>query len=496
MRRLLGYLAFAALAVMALPQPFAHAEEDSNFFSRFINNYKFHMDYTGENTPAAAYRGIEPPLDSPPFPGSDYSYGGSQVIGHTALYYGPLTDTIWASEWGQSLKENNITVYGWAEPGGNLSTATHKWSQSTGTGGNFPMAYDTQPNTVELDQFALYVERVPDEVQTDHVDWGFRFTTLYGQDYRYTFSHDNNSSERLKRNNLYGYDFCLMCYGEIYIPNVADGMQIRVGRYISIPDIEAQLAPNNYTYTHSLLYSFDPYTQTGIVNSIKLNRNWSVQFEISGGNDIMPWDSRYAQVTPAFCAEWTADDGSDVIYPCVIGINNQKYGSNNTQELVSTWYHKFDSKWHTDSEFWYMWQRDTPNALWTGPSSAQTAPILGANEAYCVPTKPNCFSREYALVNYLSYEIDHLNSISIRNEFMNDINGQRSGIPTWYSEHMIGWTHWIGDVITIRPELAYARSYTHNAFDASSSSLGTDGISSMGTSNNLLLFSADVIIHY
>jgi hypothetical protein len=28
-------------------------------------------------------------------------------------------------------------------------------------------------------------------------------------------------------------------------------MDIRVGRYISLPDIEAQLAPNNYTYSHS-----------------------------------------------------------------------------------------------------------------------------------------------------------------------------------------------------------------------------------------------------
>ena len=34
-------------------------------------------------------------------------------------------------------------------------------------------------------------------------------------------------------------------------------MDIRVGRYISLPDIEAQLAPNNYTYSHSLLYTFD-----------------------------------------------------------------------------------------------------------------------------------------------------------------------------------------------------------------------------------------------
>ena len=54
-----------------------------------------------------------------------------------------------------------------------------------------------------------------------------------------------------------------MVYGDIYFP-VFQGMNVRVGRFISIPDIEAQLAPNNYTYVHSLTYTFDNYTNTGI----------------------------------------------------------------------------------------------------------------------------------------------------------------------------------------------------------------------------------------
>jgi hypothetical protein len=52
-----------------------------------------------------------------------------------------------------------------------------------------------------------------------------------------------------------GYDFP-MVYGDVYFP-VLQGVNVRVGRFISIPDIEAQLAPNNYTYVHSLTYTFD-----------------------------------------------------------------------------------------------------------------------------------------------------------------------------------------------------------------------------------------------
>jgi hypothetical protein len=40
-----------------------------------------------------------------------------------------------------------------------------------------------------------------------------------------------------------------LAYGLMYVPNVAQGMVIKFGRYISPPDIEAQLAPDNYPCT-------------------------------------------------------------------------------------------------------------------------------------------------------------------------------------------------------------------------------------------------------
>ena len=60
-------------------------------------------------------------------------------------------------------------------------------------------------------------------MQTDHVDWGFRFSTIYGENYRYTTSYGLASYQLLKRNDVNGYDFP-MVYGEIYIPQVAQGL--------------------------------------------------------------------------------------------------------------------------------------------------------------------------------------------------------------------------------------------------------------------------------
>ena len=63
-------------------------------------------------------------------------------------------------------------------------------------------------------------------------------------------------------------------------------MNIRIGRIISEPDIEAQLAPNNLMASHSLLYGFDNYCQEGIFTTTKINDQWTIQAGISNGTDV------------------------------------------------------------------------------------------------------------------------------------------------------------------------------------------------------------------
>ena len=81
-----------------------------------------------------------------------------------------------------------------------------------------------------------------------------------------------------------------MVYADLYFP-VLQGFDVRVGRFISIPDIEAQLAPNNYTYVHSLTYTFDNYTNTGVEGTLAVTKNWIVQMGVSVGSDTMPWNA-------------------------------------------------------------------------------------------------------------------------------------------------------------------------------------------------------------
>jgi hypothetical protein len=131
-------------------------------------------------------RALPAPFDAI-FPGSEY-LGPTPLIGvpDTDPVY-PLTKALWTIA--PALKNAKIKVYGWVNPGISVSTSNKS---------NIPESYAIVPNRVELDQGVLRIERLPDTVQTDHVDWGFRLTPIYGIDYRWTTSQGWLSGQLLK----------------------------------------------------------------------------------------------------------------------------------------------------------------------------------------------------------------------------------------------------------------------------------------------------------
>src|ERR1700734_2592532 len=212
-----------------LPEaPKANIVKTKGFFARWAEFYR--QDWRGASvsslTPAPDRRGLPSPLDSPPFPNSDWSYGGSPVIGEPDSNSYPLMTAI-------NQARSRTKIYGWVDPTLNFSTS----SQS-----NAPEANDVYSNRFEMNQFVLYAERLPDSVQRDHIDWGYPLTALYGTDYRYALAKGYLSGQLLNDHHQYGFDPTLE-YVDVYIPEVAQGMNLRLGRFISVPGIEAQLAP-------------------------------------------------------------------------------------------------------------------------------------------------------------------------------------------------------------------------------------------------------------
>lgn len=357
-------------------------------------------------------------------------------------------------------------LYGWIEPTLNFSTSTQL---------NEPEANDAYPNRLELNQFVFYAERLPDSVQRDHLDWGYHLTSLVGTDYRFTMAKGYFSGQLLNDHRQYGFDPALE-YVDLYIPQVADGLNLRLGRFISVPGIEAQLAPNNYIFSHSLLYSIDPFTDTGLMATFKLTDQWLVQLGITSGHDVAPWTPD-AKPSGTACLNFTTVSVNDNFYACANGINGGKYAYNNLQQYDATWYHKFSKTVHMATETWYMYERDVPAI------GGRIQPETGANAAYCLPGEQRCTAPEYALVNFVQKEFSAHNFLSFRCDFLNDKKGQRTGYADRYSENTISWTHWIGTTIQFRPELRFDRAWDRQAYDS-------------GRRQNQLTLASDLIFHF
>jgi hypothetical protein len=437
--------------------PTPQAPQD--FFGRLRTFYREDWHPTAPAGPASPRRGLPSPLSSPPFPNVDWSYGGSPTIGEADTNSYPLMTAI-------NGAKSRTKIYGWVEPTLNFSTSANS---------NAPEANDVYSNRFEMNQLILYVERLPDSVQRDHIDFGYHFTAFYGTDYKYTTDKGYLSDQLLVHNHQYGFDPILE-YFDLYLPHIAKGMNIRTGRYISIPGIEAQLTPNNYMFSHSLLYAIDPFTDTGVLATVQFSDQWLVQAGITGGHDVALW-TKDAKPSATACVSYTTASVNNNFYLCANGINNGKYAYNNVQQYDATWYHKFSKTWHTATEAYVMYQRDTPSV------SGTLKPEANSNGATCRPGLNTCIAPEYAVVNYLNKQLSDHDFVSFRSDFLNDKKGQRTGFNTKYTENTFMLSHWIGSTVQIRPEIRFDHAWDRNAYDR-------------GTRQSQLTVASDLIVHF
>ncbi|MDE1176815.1 MAG: outer membrane beta-barrel protein [Edaphobacter sp.] len=416
--------------------------------------------------PAAAEpvirRGLEAPLSSPPFPSSDWSYGGASTIGAADGNVYPTMSAL-------QQEGHRTHLYGWVEASANASS-------SSGT--NYPVTYGFVPNRPALNQAMLILERLPDTTQASRFDWGFHVSGFFGTDYRYTTSKGYVSNQLLKDNHQYGFD-PLWESVDFYLP-IKEGLVIRIGRFPSMPGIETQLAPSNFTITHSLAFSAAPSTETGAVATLKLTSQWMAQLGISAGHDVAPWtvDRKPSAIA---CVNYSTQSNHDNLYACANGINDGRYAYNNVQQFDLTWNHRFNAKWHMASEAWYMYERAVPNV--EGNVQNPLPPETGANGAHCIAGQLACTAPAYAWVNYLNRAINPHLYVGFRSDMLDDRKGQRTGIPGKYTENTLYATKNFGTTVMLRPELRFDHSWDRKGYNN-------------GTARNQVFFGADLIYKF
>ena len=409
------------------------------------------------------YRSLPQPLPSIPFPSGDWD--GAPLVGTDATADNwPLTKLL-------GLTKSKVKIYGWADVGGNLSTSKKS---------NAPTSYDIVPNSVQLDQLGLKFDKEPDMAQTDHFDWGFLSTTIFGTDYRYTTGQGYFSSQLLLHNNLYGFDPSEL-YVMLYWPKIADGMVLKLGRYISPADIEAQWAYDNYLYSHSLMFTVDPYTFTGAQATFKLGSYWQLEVGVHAGNDMAPW-SHSAQLNGLLMARWVSTDNKNSLYGGInaLGDGDFTQGHDDLQMLVMTWGIKFNETFHMMTEAYYMWQY---HALVGGDINYGPGQPFFEGTGAGAPIKGTMYAQ--GVVNYFQMLTSPKDYFSFRTDFLNDPQGGRTGYATLYQSQTLGFVHYFNKFIMVRPEIRWETAYA-------------DGVTPYdnGTKKSQWTLAGDVLVHF
>jgi hypothetical protein len=420
--------------------------------------------------PAPTRRALPQPLDSM-FPDAEFLGPTIGVPNDTTVF--PLQKA-----WYPNSNGNGVRIYGWFDPGVLLSTSQHS---------SYPLTYNVDPNMVNMDQFIVRIEKQPDTTQTSHFDWGFRVSNLAGIDYRWTTAAGYFSDQLLAHNQLYGDD-PVELYGMLYFPHIGQGTEVQLGRFISPPDIEAQLAPNNFLYSHSIFFDFDAYTQTGVLFSTKLSNYWTIQYGVHAGDDMAPWYPSAHFPTEEFMVRWVSHANRDSILAGVdaLTLNDPAfktftsggllYGHDNLQQSNFTWTHVFNPRFQNLIETYYLY---TFNA-YVGGTINNGPPKFGGGGGVgaFLPGR----SVATGVVDYLEDKFAPKDFWSFRTDYMNDQTGWRSGFPTAYGSVTFGITHQISGLQSLRPEIRFEKAFRpgitpyDNGTKATQTSFGMDYI--------------------
>jgi len=330
-----------------------------------------------------------------------------------------------------SALPSRLDFYGWVNPSYNVNAARNS---------NLPLAFSYIPKQLELNQLSFSLERIPDTLQQTAVDYGFSLSHYYGIDYRFSLMQGLFSQQYTSQNLQYGDDPMLLNV-QLFIPGIGQGSLVTIGRYYAPGDIEFPYAPQNYLISHSLSYCYSSFTQMGANVTTKLNSQWSYLLGVHAGSDIAVWSNSARPSLVAFL-QWIGSEQHNSLWFGVNSINNGQYGDdwNNLQQFNIIWTHRFTDDFfiETSSYIEYQFNADRGGVC--------------TNSLGCGPLIPGV-SWSYSLLTYIEKKISDKDYTSLRGEFFNDVQGQRSGYATPYLEFTFGITHLFNDMLKFRSEI-------------------------------------------
>lgn len=333
---------------------------------------------------------------------------------------------------GAWLSEKKISISGWTE--GSFTGSSASYNQ-------LPMGFNYLANNFLLQQNWLRIEKSIDE-KSSSPSWGFRSDTILpGSDYRFTVARglwDSQLTDNQGSPATYGID-PVQFYGEVYLPQIGAGLDIKLGRFFAQFGVESIDTTQNQLASRSYTFIYDPFTNTGLLTTLKLNDTWSIQNGLALGSDVFIDPA----ATPTYLGsiKWAPPKGdTTVLFSTILGCGryNTSQDFNNPQifDLVVT--HKLSEKWNYTLEALYGFQDNVPD--------------IG-------------FANWFGIVNYLTYQMSDKLSTTARLEFFDDIQGQRTGYRGLYTTATWGFHYKPNDVFVIRPEVRFDHNDVSRPFE-------------------------------
>jgi Putative beta-barrel porin-2, OmpL-like. bbp2 len=331
------------------------------------------------------------------------------------------------------LEGQRIQVSGWTDI---------SYTASSVSSSNLPIGFNYLANDFALQQNWLRVERTVTTSGTTQPTFGFRTDwILPGIDYRFTVARGLFSGQLTANDgqpNTYGID-PVQFYAEAYLPNVGQGLDVKVGRMFCQYGAETIDSPSNPLASHSYAFIYDPFTQTGVMATLQLTSAWSVQLGAILGPDVFidPAASPYGM----FSVKWAPPNGrNSVLLSGILGSGRfdqtEQFNNPNVLDLVCI--HTLNSRLSYTLDALVGYQTNVPDlgtATW------------------------------FSAVNYLTWKFTPRLNGTTRLELFDDVDGSRTGFKGLYTAVTTGLNFQPRKDVIFRPELRYDYNGESRPFD-------------------------------
>lgn len=267
-----------------------------------------------------------------------------------AVFAGPLADATADSLWGIQL-------------GGYLDVSyNYDFNDPNDTDESiYYHVFNDDDNQIQLDSFQLYIDKLP----KDTGEVGFRFDILAGEDadwFEDLFGGYNNDI------NIY------QAYVS-YIAPIGNGLTIDIGRFASAAGYETIESPRNDQFSRSILFYYQPWTETGIRLTYAIDEQWEIMGSVIQGMDQVednnnswtfhgavrwtPTESVHIQDTIYYGPEnkrftWTDTNSDGVIDPNELAIGEESNDDYTLENVLSAAW-DINESWTLGSDFTYQY---------------------------------------------------------------------------------------------------------------------------------------------